>query len=74
VGGKVAIPEIPSPPNEFATAEAAAQSALDSEVRTTGQIYGLWELAAAEKNYIAVDFLQSCVSEQREEISSARTR
>src|SRR5271155_1378088 len=34
VGGSVAIPAIPSPPNEFATAEAAAQSALDSEVRT----------------------------------------
>ena len=28
VGGKVAIPQIPAPPNEFATAEEAAQSAL----------------------------------------------
>jgi bacterioferritin B len=74
VGGDVAIPAIPSPPNDFASAEAAAQSALDSEVRTTEQIYSLVELAGAEKNYIAVNFLQWFVSEQREEISSAQTR
>ena len=74
VGGDVAIPAIPSPPSEFATAEAAAQSALDSEVRTTEQIYSLVELAGAEKNYIAVNFLQWFLNEQREEISSAQTR
>jgi ferritin len=74
VGGTVAIPAIPAPPNKFATAEAAAQSALDSEVRTTEQIYSLVELAGAEKNYIAVNFLQWFLSEQREEISSAETR
>jgi ferritin len=43
-------------------------------VRTTQQIYGLVELATAEKNYIAVNFLQWFVSEQLEEISSAQTR
>ena len=74
VGGKVVIPQVPAPPNEFATAEEAAQSALDSEVRTTQEIYGLVELATAEKNYIAVNFLQWFVSEQLEEISSAQTR
>jgi bacterioferritin B len=74
VGGDVAIPAIPSPPSEFASAEAAAQSALDSEVRTTEQIYSLVELAGAEKNYIAVNFLQWFLNEQREEISSAQTR
>ena len=70
VGGKVAIPQIPAPPNEFATAEDAAQLALDSEVRTTQEIYALVELATAEKNYIAVNFLQWFVAEQLEEISS----
>jgi ferritin len=74
VGGDVAIPAIPSPPSKFASAEAAAQSALDSEVRTTEQIYSLVELAGAEKNYIAVNFLQWFLNEQREEISSAQTR
>jgi bacterioferritin B len=73
-GGNVVIPPIPAPPNEFATAEAAAQSAFDSEVRTTEEIYRLVELAAAEKNYIAVNFLQWFVSEQLEEMSSAQTR
>src|SRR5580704_10489648 len=58
VGGKVVIPQVPAPPHEFATAEEAAQSALDSEVRTTEEIYGLVELATAEKNYIATNFLQ----------------
>jgi bacterioferritin B len=73
-GGKVAIPPIPAPPSEFSTAEAAAQSALDSEIRTTEEIYRLVELATAEKNYIAVNFLQWFVSEQLEEISSAQSR
>jgi ferritin len=74
VGGKVAIPEVPAVSSEFTSAEAAAQLALDSELRTTEEIYALVELAAAEKNYIAVNFLQWFVSEQREEISSAETR
>jgi bacterioferritin B len=73
-GGKVAIPQIPAASSEFATAESAAQSALDSEMRTTEQIYALVELATAEKNFIAVNFLQWFVSEQLEEISSAQTR
>jgi bacterioferritin B len=74
VGGKVAIPQVPAPPNEFGSAEAAAQSALDSELRTTEQIYGLVELAMAEKSFIATNFLQWFVAEQLEEISSAETR
>jgi bacterioferritin B len=73
-GGKVVIPQVPAPPSEFSTAEEAAQSALDSELRTTEQIYGLVGLANAEKNYIVGNFLQWFVSEQLEEISSAQTR
>ena len=73
-GGKVAFPNIPAPRNEFKSAEDAAQIALDSELKTTRQIYDLVELAAAEKNYIATNFLQWYVSEQLEEVSSAETR
>ncbi len=72
VGGKVVIPSVPAPPSEFSTAEEAAQSALDSEFRTTEQIYGLVDLANAEKNYIASNFLQWFVREQLEEISMPR--
>jgi bacterioferritin B len=73
-GGKVAVPDVPAPRNEFASAEDAARLALDSENRTTQQIYDLVALAGEEKNYIALNFLQWFVSEQLEEVSSAETR
>ncbi len=73
-GGKVAIPEIAAPRNEFRSAEDAARLALDSEVGTTQQIYDLVELATAEKNHIATNFLQWFLAEQLEEVSSAETR
>ena len=56
-GGKVVIPAIPAPRNEFESAVDAAQLALDSELATTRQIYDLVALATEEKNYIA---LTSC--------------
>jgi ferritin len=73
-GGKLAIPAIPAPQNKFQSAEDAARVAYDSEVRTTRQIYDLVEVASAEKNYIATNFLQWFVSEQFEEVSSAEAR
>ena len=73
-GGKVAIPAVPAPQSQFASAEAAARLAYDSEVRTTEQIYSLVTLAKSEKNYIAVNALQWFVNEQLEEVSSAETR
>jgi ferritin len=73
-GGKVDIPSIPAPRSDFASAEDAAQFALDSELRTTQQVYDLVELATREKNYITTNFLQWFVSEQLEEVSSAQTR
>ena len=73
-GGKVIIPDVPAPRSAFATAEEAARTALDAEVRTTEQIYALVTLASSERNYIAVNFLQWFVSEQLEEIASAESR
>jgi bacterioferritin B len=73
-GGKVAIPQLPAPRGQFKSAEDAARAALDSELVTTKQIYELVELAAAEKNHIAVNFLQWFVNEQLEEVSSAEMR
>ena len=72
-GGKVEIPAIPAAQNTFASAEAAAQLALDAEVRTTNQINDLMTLAIDEKNYAAQNFLQWFVNEQVEEVSSAQT-
>ena len=73
-GGKVVVPEVAAPRNDFRSAEDAARLALESEVKTTRQIYDLMELATSEKNYIAMNFLQWFVSEQLEEVSSAETR
>ena len=73
-GGKVAVPEVPAPRNEFSSAEDAAQLAYDSEVRTTDQINGLVALASQEKNYITLNFLQWYLNEQLEEVSSAASR
>jgi ferritin len=72
-GGKVEIPAIPAAQSAFASAEAAAQLALDAEERTTAQINDLVTLAMAEKNYAVQNFLQWFVNEQVEEIASAST-
>lgn len=72
-GGKVMIPAIAAVQNDFKSAEAAAQLALDAEVRTTDQINDLVALTIAEKNYAAQNFLQWFVNEQVEEVSSAQT-
>ncbi|MDB5349754.1 MAG: ferritin-like protein [Planctomycetota bacterium] len=73
-GGKVEIPAVPAPRNDFRSAEDAAQLALDSEIRTTEQIYDLMTLAIGEKNYIATNALQWFINEQLEEVSSAQAR
>ncbi len=72
-GGQVEIPAIAAVQNTFTSAEAAAQLALDAEVRTTGQINDLMTLAIDEKNYAAQNFLQWFVNEQVEEIATAST-
>jgi ferritin len=73
-GGKVVVPAINEPRNGFPSPEAAAQLAFDSEAKTTQQIYHLVDLAVAEKNHIASNFLQWFVSEQLEEMASSEKR
>ena len=72
-GCAVKIPAVAAPQNEFASPEAAAQLALDAEIRTTNQIHDLLTLALAEKNYAAQNFLQWFVNEQVEEVATATT-
>jgi ferritin len=73
-GGKVAIPAVPAPRCEIESPVDGAELALEVEMRTTREIYDLVELATAEKNYIALNFLQWFLSEQLEEVSSAENR
>lgn len=73
-GAKVNVPAIPEPKNTFESALEAVQFAYDSEAKTTKQIYDLVDLAAAEKNHIASNFLQWYVSEQLEEMANADKR
>lgn len=68
-GGHVKIPAIEEPKHDFASAEEAVKAALDWEKEVTRQIYGLVELAEAEKNYIAQRLLDWFVDEQLEEVS-----
>ena len=69
VGGHVEIPQIAQPKNRFSSAEEAVQAALSWEQEVTEQIYGLVELAQAERNHITSRFLDWFVDEQLEEVS-----
>jgi ferritin len=72
-GGHVAIPAIPAPKNEFASAEEAVKLSVDWEVKVTKQINALVDLATKESDHISHNFLQWFVTEQLEEVSSMET-
>jgi len=72
-GGRVELPEIKQPLNQFASAREAVQSALDGEVAVTKQINGLMDLAVKESDHITSTFLQWFLTEQLEEVSSMDT-
>jgi len=69
VGGRVRIPDVPAPKWDYRSALEAAKLSLDWERKVTDQIYGLVEVAQADKNYIALRFLDWFVNEQLEEIT-----
>lgn len=72
-GGVVEIPSIPKPEFTFDSAETAVQLALQNEIRVTGQINALMDLAFKQKDHIAQDFLRWFVTEQLEEVSTMKT-
>ena len=72
-GGHVAIPAIPAPKHEFASAEEAVRAAVQWELDVTRDINNLMDLAVREKDHIAQNFLQWFVAEQLEEVSSMST-
>lgn len=71
--GAVQIPAIPEPVNTFDSAETAVRLSLQNELRVTGQINALMDLALKQKDHMAQDFLRWFVTEQLEEVSTMRT-
>ena len=72
-GGQVRIPTVAGPQWEFKAAEECAQLSIAWEMEVTRQIYALMDLAIAQKDHIAQDFLRWFVTEQREEIATMDT-
>ena len=72
-GGRLSIPAIPAPRNEFASAEEAVALALEWEYTVTKQINALLDRASSERDYVAHDFLEWFAREQLEEVSSMDT-
>ena len=72
-GGTVAVPAIPAPRAEFASAEEAVTLALEWELTVTKQITALLDRASTERDYVAHDFLEWFAREQLEEVSSMET-
>jgi bacterioferritin B len=70
VGGRVQIPAIPAPKDDFGSAEEAVGQALSWEEEVTRQIYDLVEVAKESRSYVAVRFLDWFVTEQLEEVTT----
>lgn len=71
--GEVRIPAVPAPRSDIGSAEQAVELSLTWERDVTQQIYDLVELCQAERNHIALRFLDWFVTEQLEEVSSMST-
>ncbi len=72
-GGAVRLPAIEQPRHDFDSAEEAVAAALQWEIEVTRHINDLMDIAIAEKDHIAQQFLQWFVAEQREEVSTMST-
>ena len=71
--GALEIPAIPAPRAKFKSAEEAVALSYESEVRVTGQINTLVDLAVREKDHLTKNMLEWFIAEQREEVSSMDT-
>lgn len=70
-GGQVKLEAIDAPPAKWTTPLAVFQAVHEHEVKVTGLIHGLAELAAKEKDPACGVFLQWFISEQVEEEATA---
>ncbi|MGQ9649119.1 MAG: ferritin [Phycisphaerae bacterium] len=70
-GGRVKLTVIDEPPADWASPAAVFKDAYRHECKVSALIHGLVDLAAAEKDHAALNFLQWFVSEQVEEEAHA---
>jgi len=69
-GGHAIVPATREPKNHFETAEEPVQLALNQELKVTGQINNLVDLAIKENDHLTRQFLQWFVTEQLEEVAT----
>ncbi len=67
--GKLDIPAVNAPKAVFSSAEEAVQAALTWEKEVTEQIKRIMDIANAENDYLAQNFLQWFIDEQLEEVN-----
>jgi ferritin len=68
----IELPAIGAGTTQYASAKAAVQTALDSEIRVTGQFNALAEAAQAAADHRSLQFLQWFIEEQVEEERTMR--
>ncbi|MCC7491275.1 MAG: ferritin [Fimbriimonadaceae bacterium] len=71
-GGRVRLQEIEAPATEWPTPLAAFEEVLAHEQQVTAWIHEIVDLALAEKDHATANFLQWFVSEQVEEVATAK--
>jgi len=69
-GNQPFVPATREPKNHFESVAEAVELALNQELKVTGQINGLVELAAGENDHLTHQFLQWFVTEQLEEVAT----
>ena len=72
-GGRAIMKTIDAPPASWKNPQEAFEAQLAHELKVTGLINNLVDLAMAEKDHATVNFLQWFVREQVEEEENART-
>ncbi len=72
-GGRVALPAIDAPPNDWNSVQDAFENVLAHEQKVTGFIHELVEVALSEHDHATNIFLQWFVTEQIEEEENANS-
>ncbi len=70
--GRVILRAIEAPPSDFSSSREVFTEALNHEIKVTGLINGLADLAVTEKDHATNQFLQWFIEEQVEEEASVR--
>ncbi|MCD4654323.1 ferritin [bacterium] len=70
-GGRAIMQTVEGPQNEWESPLATVIAVYEHEVKVSGLINGLMDMAIEEKDYASVNFLQWFVGEQVEEEASA---